>query len=175
MRKIILYIAASVDGYIARPSGDISWLPQPAPNQDYGYKDFYASIRTLLVGHKTYEQAITMDRFPYDKETFVFARTDIHKLAPTVRRVSEDAVKFVQALKNNEGGAIWLVGGAQLIRSLFEGDLVDEIYLFLIPIMLGDGIRLFLNTEHSHRLNLVEAKTYPGGVAEVRYTVEHSK
>src|SRR5258708_30730269 len=96
MRKVILYVAASVDGYLARPSGDISWLPTPAPNQDYGYKDFYASIHTLLVGRKTYEQALTLDKFPYsEKETFVFARSDINRVAPTVRRGSEEAVTFV--------------------------------------------------------------------------------
>jgi dihydrofolate reductase len=174
LRKVILYVAASVDGYLARQSGDISWLPVPAADQDYGYKDFYASIHTLLIGRKTYEQALTFDKFPYtDKETFVFASSDINQIAPTVRRVSEEAEKFVRTLKQNQGGAIWLVGGAQLIGSLLEGELVDEIYLFLIPTLLGDGIRLFSNTKHEHHLRFEGIRSYPDGVAELRYTVNH--
>jgi dihydrofolate reductase len=174
MRKVILYVAASVDGYLARHTGDISWLPVPAANQDYGYKDFYASIHTLLVGRKTYEQALTFDKFPYtDKETFVFASSDINQIAPTVRRVGEEAEKFVRALKQNSGGAMWLVGGAQLIGSLLDADLVDEIYLFLIPTLLGGGIRLFSNTQHEHQLKFEAIKSYPDGVAELRYVVNH--
>jgi len=173
MRKIILYIATSVDGYIARLSGDLSWLPVPAA-EDHDYRDFYSSIHTLLIGHKTYEKALaTFEEYPYfDKETFVFARSGVSHLAPTVNRVTGDAIKFVQTLKRKEGGDIWLVGGAQLIRSLFDAKLVDELRLFLIPALLGDGIPLFLKTEHAHRLSLNEIKSHPDGVAELRYTIQ---
>ena len=174
MRKIILYIATSVDGYIARPSGDLSWLPVPEA-EDHDYRDFYSSIHTLLIGRGTYEKALeTFEAFPYfDKETFVFARSGIRHLEPTVRRVSGDAVKFVKSLKGTEGGGIWLVGGAQLIRSLLDARLVDEMYLFLIPTLLGNGIPLFLETKHELLLSLNEIKSHHDGVAELRYSVQH--
>jgi dihydrofolate reductase len=174
MRKIILYIATSVDGYIARPTGDLSWLPVPAA-EDRDYRDFYASIHTLLVGRKAYEKTLEAQKdYPYlDKETFVFAHDGITDLPATVRRVSEDAVKFVKSLKSREGGAIWLVGGAQLIRSLLEAALVDEMHLFLIPTLLGSGIPLFLEAKHEHLLSLNEIKSHKAGVAELRYLIQN--
>lgn len=174
MRKIVLYIATSVDGYIARPSGDLSWLPVPAA-EDRDYRDFYSSIHTLLMGRKTYEKALaTNSDFPYfDKETFVFAHDGLSELPPTVRRVSEDAVNFVKSLKSKEGGGIWLVGGAHLIRSLLDAKLVDEMHLFLIPTLLGSGIPLFLEAQHEHLLRLNEIKSHKAGIAELRYLIQN--
>src|SRR5919199_5995017 len=96
MRKVVLFIASSLDGYIARPSGDIDWL---FTDQDYGYSEFFASVDTVLMGRKTYEQVLTFDEYPYqDVKSYVFSNNLNFQADKNVELVKEDSKNFIYNL-----------------------------------------------------------------------------
>ena len=143
MRQLQLYIATSLDGYIAGPNGEIDWL-DVAGDLDYGYRDFYDSIDTTLMGRATYEITQTIEEFPYpDKTNYVFTRNPNLLDTEHVRFISGDIAAFVRTLKEQEGKDIWLIGGGQINTIMLNADLVDGIILTVFPIVLGDGIPLF--------------------------------
>ena len=153
MRKVILYIAQSLDGYIAKVDRSIDWLTQfgdaEAVAQDQSYQDLNERIDTVLLGRKTYEQIVNelmiepnADYFYADKTNYVIISKD---LAPreNVIFTSADSVALVENLRMQKGKDIWVIGGARVIRALVEADLIDEYQITIAPILLGDGIRLF--------------------------------
>lgn len=167
MRKIILYAATSLDGYIARPDGGLDWLDQEG---DYGYDSFLAGIDILVMGRKTYDTVKSSGEWPYDDKTcYVFTRSP--------EAFSDDAVQFVSAqvtlmmynLMQQPGGDIWLIGGGELTREFLRHDLIDEIILFVFPILLGDGIPLFPSDFQTCDLTLADTKTYDSGVVQLTY------
>lgn len=166
MRKIRLFIAVSLDGYIARCSGSVDWLFTDA---DYGYTDFFKQIDTVLMGRKTYEQILTFGDYPYQgKQSFVFSQTLTKKTDPYVTFIHEDIANFVQQLKANEGQDIWLVGGAKLVQTFLIQGLLDEIILSIHPIILGTGIPLFIPiSELNQKLTLTKTLTYNSGLLQV--------
>ena len=167
MRTLALFISASLDGYIARPDGGIDWL---FVDQDYGYSAFYASIDTILLGRRTYDQMLTAGDFPYaDKQCYVFSSRPLAWTAEHVSTVSVDAGEFITELKQGEGGKIWLVGGAALIKTCLERDLIDEFVVSIHPLILGGGIPLFPSTESGRRLNLQSVKTFDTGLVQICY------
>ena len=173
MRKVVLYIAASLDGYIARPDDSIDWLEDKAyaiEGEDYGYSEFIQTIDTTLMGHSTYKVILGFDTpFPLPTETnFVFSRSAGHTDTAQVKFINTDAVAFVQELKQQQGKAIWLMGGGQLNTLLLNARLIDEIILTYIPIVLGAGIPLFAAGAQETRLNVSSSKTYPNGFVQVR-------
>ena len=156
MRKIILFIASSLDGYIARENGDIDWLPE---NTASGYDDFIKSVDTVIMGKTTYDQVLTFGDYPYkDKKSFVFTRTDQNK-DENIEFVS-DVEKFVKDGFPGTGENIWLVGGEQIITSFLKQEGVDEIIISVIPVLLGKGIPLFKNMENEIKLELIKTKKY---------------
>lgn len=176
MRKVILYIAASVDHYIAKTDGDTAWLHSPEltlANEDYGYNQLIESIDTTLMGNSTYEQIMSFDiPFPYpDTQNYVFTRSKDRQDTKHVSFVSKDISSFVQALKAKEGKDIWLIGGGQINSLLINSGLVDELILSIIPIVLGNGIPLFDHTINSCKLNLESTEAYTSGLVQLKYTV----
>lgn len=170
MRKIILYIASSLDGYIARKNGDVDWLFTDA---DYGYAEFLASIDAILMGHNTYRQVLTFGEFPYkDKLNYVFTRQSGLHNDENVEYVSGNIEAFIRNLKAQKGGNIWLIGGSQVIDVILRANLVDEIILSIHPIILGSGIPLFVEQEYSHSLELTNTTAYPSGLVQVSYRVK---
>lgn len=169
-RKVILYIATSVDGYIARKNGDINWLSiVETENQDYGYEAFYQTIDTVLLGRKTYEQVLTFGDFPYcEKDCYVFSSKS-QTNTDYVQFADGDIVNFVDDLKKKEGKDIWLVGGSKLIKSFMSYDLIDEYIISMIPMILGEGIPLFKNCGSQH-LKLLDIKRYTIGLVQLHYT-----
>ncbi len=156
MSKIIVYIATSLDGYIAREDGSIDWLPESAES---GYDAFYKSIDTVIMGKTTYDQVLTFGEYPYkDKKSYVFTTTN-QKKNENVEFVS-DVNKFVKDRFNGMGKNIWLVGGAQIITSFLKQKAVDEIIVTIIPVILGKGLSLFKNTESEIKLELIKTKKY---------------
>jgi dihydrofolate reductase len=156
MSKIILYIATSLDGYIAREDESIDWLPESAKS---GYDAFYKSIDTVIMGKTTYDQVLTFGEYPYkDKKSFVFTTTTQTK-DENVEFVS-DVNKFVKDDFPGVGKNIWLVGGAQIIASFLKQKVVDEIIITIIPVLLGRGIPLFKNIENDTKLELIKTKKY---------------
>jgi dihydrofolate reductase len=170
MRKLKLFIASSLDGYIARPDGGLDWLP--TDGDDYGYHDFIANIGTTLMGGKTYRDVLTFGEFPYKNlENYVFSRSRDLKKIPGVKFVSDHITTFTRDLKTQPGKDIWLIGGGEIIAELYNAGLVDEYIISFIPIILGKGIPMFLSLERPENLQLTDSKTYPTGVVQLTYEV----
>ncbi len=166
MAKIIVYIASSLDGYIAREDGSIDWLPETAES---GYDAFYKSVDTVIMGKITYDQVLTFGEYPYkDKKSFVFTSTNQNK-DENAEFVS-DVEKFVIDGFPGAGENIWLVGGAQIITSFLKQGVVDEIIISVIPVLLGKGIPLFKNIENETKLELIKTEKY-GQLVDLHYKV----
>jgi dihydrofolate reductase len=156
MTKIIVYIASSLDGYIARENGDVDWLPE---SSESSYDAFYKSIDTVIMGKTTYDQVLTFGEYPYkDKKSFVFTRTSKEN-NDNVEFVS-DIEKFVKDGFPGAGKNIWLVGGSKTIASFRKVGVVDEIIITVIPVLLGKGIPLFQNIENETKLEFVKTEKY---------------
>ena len=166
MRPLILYIACSLDGKIARPDGGLDWLPPINPDQDYGYEAFYSGIDTIVMGYKTYEACLALGPWPYaGKTVYVFSRSPHPEPEAGIVFVSEDPVSFVSRLKQEAGGgSIWLEGGGQIIAPLHDAGLIDRYMLALVPVILGAGIPLFPDIHTSRTLKLCSQQTYPDGL-----------
>lgn len=173
MPKIRLYIACSLDGYIAREDGSIDWLTEYENNSetDYGYSEFYESIGTVLMGRKTYEQVLGFGNWPYgEKKSYVFTRQKAPlRLEKKVEFVSEDIGKFVHNLKENTEDDIWLVGGSQLIKIFLEENLVQDMIVFVVPVILGSGIPLFDHIGKEIRLKTGRIEKYENGLVRLEY------
>jgi dihydrofolate reductase len=165
--EVVLYVAQSLDGYIARPDGAVDWLDDAV---GLGYEQFYRGVGALVMGRKTYEQVLTFGPFPYaDRECYVVSSTRTGT-AQFVRFVEIDAVgALVGTLRSRAGGNIWLVGGARLIRHFQERDLIDRYIIFTEPVLLGAGIPLFLEQPRELRLKLLGVTACPSGGVEARY------
>lgn len=144
MRECVLYIASSLDGFIADITGNIDWLLAFDASQS-SYASFIGNVDTIVMGHTTYKQLITElspGIWPYpDKEVFVATRHE-HSSSDLVT-FTNDPVKLVEELKSKVGKTIWIVGGAQLIASLFDARLIDTMILTTAPVSIGKGIPLF--------------------------------
>jgi dihydrofolate reductase len=173
MRKIISYIAASVDGKIAGPEDDLSWLDAfNSPDNDYGYQDFLDTIDTTLMGNSTYQQILKSD-FPYkNKVNFVFTQHQPEKDAEYVTFVTREHLQFVQNLKEQEGKNIWLIGGGKMNSFFLKNNLLDEMILFVIPVFLGEGIPLFETVGLVKKFELLKSRGYPNGVMELNYRIQ---
>ena len=148
MRKVKLYIAVSLDGYIARPNGELDWLVNlPNPNKiDHGYTEFYQTLDTTIIGRKTYQEVLGFGvDWPYSNcRTYVVssnASTPIE--TPATELIDSGIIEQVRELKKEAGKDIWLIGGGELITWFINEGLVDEMTLNIIPVILGKGIPLF--------------------------------
>ena len=157
MTKVLVYIASSLDGYIARENGGIDWLPETAES---GYDAFYNSIDTVIMSKTTYDQVLIFGEYPYkDKKSFVFTKSSTQNKDENTEFVS-DVEKFVKDGFPGAGENIWLVGGAQIIASFLNQGAVDEIIISVIPVLLGKGMSLFKNLESETKLGLVKTVKY---------------
>lgn len=146
MKKLILYIAASMDGFIATKHGVLDWLDHEVELGDLHWDHFMRQIDTVLLGRKTYEQILSFGQWPYhQQQTVVFAHAHPSVQTPNTRHCANDPCEEVRSLKREEGKNIWLVGGGAFNHTLMKAGLIDEIQLFLQPVALGDGIGLFGN------------------------------
>ncbi|RAJ87945.1 dihydrofolate reductase [Chitinophaga dinghuensis] len=173
MRKLKLYIAITLDGYIATKEGNIDWLLN-FPNEDgndYGYAEFLEEIDVTLMGNQTYKHVLQLaDPFPYKEKTnYVFTKSANISIAPYVHFVDGDMVRFVKHLKNKPGKDIWLIGGSQINTVLLAADLIDELHIAQFPIVLGAGIPLFGGVQHLRQFELTHLKKNKNGVLELRY------
>ncbi|MFD1017697.1 dihydrofolate reductase family protein [Thalassobacillus hwangdonensis] len=168
MGKVVLFIAMSLDGYIARENGEIDWLWD---DNDYGYEKFYNTIDTVVLGRKTYEQIFKLtENFPYrQKDVYVVSN---------IQEGSDDYATFIQPeqirplmnlLKKDQNKNIWIVGGAQLIHHFIKRDLIDEFQIAIQPTLIGKGIPLFHENDVEAQLELHEAKPYADGMLVLTY------
>lgn len=171
-RKVIVYIAMSIDGYIARPDGDISWLSSvEVPGEDYGYSNFINTIDTVILGRKTYEKVLSFGiPFPHsNKHCYVITHTP---------KPSERSIEFytgnipalVTKLKSGQGKNIFVDGGAQVINEFMKHHLVDEFIISIIPVFLGSGIRLFNDGRPEISMKLISSQSFSSGLVQLHYS-----
>lgn len=172
MKKIILYIAASLDQRIAEPDGSIEWLNKFPINEEmnYGYREFFSSIDTILMGGRSWRELSNMDAMGAYANKMVYVVSH-HKWEEkeNIKFITENVIEQVTSLRNKHGGNIWLFGGGELIAMLLEAELVDEMRIFYIPIMLGEGISLFPEQPKESNWTLTENQLYDSGVLMVKY------
>lgn len=171
--KITLYIAASVDGFIAAEDGGVSWLEESLEetgDEDAGtYEEFVAGVDCLVMGSKTYEQVLGFGEWPYgEKPTYVVTRRELPRANDDVELCSGEIRELAQQFKQ-QYGHIWLVGGAQLAQSFLRLQQIDEIQLSIIPVLLGRGIPLVENTGDGQDLMLRDTTTHKNGIVELHY------
>ncbi len=173
-RKLCLFIAMSIDGYIAQPDGDISFLDEMnQEGEDYGYSAFIETVDTVLLGRKTYEKIQSMGiESPYgDRAVHVITRTPRVNSGKTTF-YSGDLNELVTALKSKSGKNIYCDGGAEIVQQLLSLDLIDEITISIIPVLLGEGIRLFSDHFQEKKLKLTESKSFEKGLVQLHYRLE---
>ena len=171
MRKVILGVAVSLDGYIEGPNGEYDWC---FTDQDYGLSAFLKRVDTIFIGRKSYELMLSMGEnagggFPKMKE-YVFSTT-LEAVKEGVNLVRGDIKAEVEKIRHEQGKDIWLYGGAALTTSLMNLNLVDELFLAVHPIILGSGKPLFNNILQRVHLQLSESKTYSTGLVSLTYTL----
>lgn len=178
-RRIIVYIATSADGYIARPDGDVEWLNRRPDDIDYGMKAFYPTIDTILWGRKTYDWLLayfkklgkTEGLFDTSMTNYVFSRTPPRRPAGGVRFVSAPVKAFARRLRATRGKHIWLMGGGGLIASFLDAGEIDEFDIHVIPVFIGKGIPLVAPRHRDIPLRLRSSRKFPDGVVRLRYEV----
>jgi dihydrofolate reductase len=175
MRKLIYYVASTEDHFIADKNGGIDWLEDERweiEGEDYGYYDFYAGIDTTLMGYKTYAHVMDMDvPFPYpDKQNYVFTSHPDPLPCDEVCFVHQDVEGFVRKAKEEpKESNIWLVGGGELAGALLKANLIDELYMTVMPVNLGEGRALFGKEPWPANATLLETREYPNGVRKERW------
>jgi dihydrofolate reductase len=174
MPLVKLYIAASLDGYIARPDGNLDWLMAlPNPNNiDHDYGKFMETIGATIMGSATYKEVLGFGiEWPYPNiMSYVISRNpNLAISTPMTKLINEDVKPFTERLKGEVEKDIWLIGGGQLITTFLNYDLIDEITLTLIPTILGEGIQLFPDKPRESIWQFVEVKPYETGAVSVIY------
>lgn len=173
MRKISLFIATSLDGYIAKPNDDLSFLKiVEKEGEDYGYLQFTSTIDTLIIGRKTYDYVLKeIGASHYDngkRDVYVITRTPKEKVGRTTF-YSGDLTELVKQLKSKAGQDIYCDGGAEIINELLKNDLIDELIISIIPVLLGSGTRLFKDGRPEQLLEFITAKTFDTGLTQLHY------
>jgi dihydrofolate reductase len=173
-RKIIVYIATSADGYIARPDGNVDWLNRPRPAGNYGMGAFFKSIDTILWGRKTYDVSIGFGgagAFGAKVKNYVFTHRPPKASVPSVEFVDEPIGSFAKRLRAQAGKDIWMMGGGQLIGAFLDEGEIDEFSIHVVPVLIGEGIPLIHPRHRNIPLKLLSTKGYSDGVVHLHYRV----
>ena len=175
-RKVIVHIAASADGYIARADGDIEWLTsRPAPKGFYGMNAFMKTIDTLVMGRLTYEAGLRLGgAFDPKRPTLVFSRGSPPDDVPAgVEFVNGAIGPFVERLRERPGKDIWLMGGGDLIASFLDAQAIDEFVVSVVPVFIGDGIPLIARRPRHVPLELQSTERFDDGLVQLHYRVQN--
>ncbi len=168
MRKVVLGLGISLDGYIARPDGSVDFLFMP---KDYSMAPFFKTVDVAILGRKTYEDSLKMGGSfgAWKMKFYVLSRT----LPPGERNgvtfTNDSPTAIVSAIRKKPGKKIWLMGGGELARDFLKEDLVDELYMGIVPTLLGQGIPLFPSGFPQREFDLLENKTYSQSLITMRY------
>jgi dihydrofolate reductase len=174
MGKIKLFIAVTIDGFIAREDGSIGWLDdmENPDGSDHGYKKFYETIGTVVIGRKTYEQIIGFGlSWPYaDSKSLVITRNKDYKTSTeNTGIITEIDTRLIETLRLKEGKDVWLVGGGEIITQFIKERAIDEMILSIVPRMLGRGIRLFHEDSMDTLFELVDSESFATGIVNLSY------
>lgn len=172
-RRVVVYIAQSLDGYIASEDDDISWLSMvEAPGEDYGYGAFIEGVDTVIMGRRTYEKVKDFgEHFIHEgRKCYVISKSIVGS-DRNVEYYGGTLRELVERLKSQPGRDIFVDGGGETIRSLRDEGLIDDYVVSIIPIMLGRGIRLFPETDKEMRsvLILKDCRAFPSGLVQLSY------
>lgn len=178
-RKIIVWIATSVDGFIARSDGSVDWLDRPRPKGNYGMGVFYKSIDTILWGRKTYDMALDWQKkgvaeaaFDTRFKNYIFSKGPLPTSIPAGVEFVKDPIKaFARRLKGQEGKDVWMMGGAGIIGSFLDAGEIDQFVIHVIPIFIGEGIPLIAPGRRTVRLKLLSSTQFPDGIVKLHYAV----
>lgn len=170
-RKVVLYISMSLDGYIATNDNGLDFLNMvQKEGEDYGYHDFVNSVDTVIIGRKTYEKVLEMGyEYPHkDKDVYIITRTTKPSIG-TFQFYTGDLKQLVNKLKSEAGKNIYCDGGAQIANELMRADLIDEYIISVIPVLLGNGIKLFEDGRPEQKLELISTKQFEKGLTQLHY------
>jgi dihydrofolate reductase len=165
MRKVILGLGISIDGYVARLNGAVDFLFMP---KDYSMGPFFATIDTAMMGRKTFDAAKGAS-FGESLATYVFSRSRSPRECDGVTFVDESPESLVSELRKRPGENIWMMGGGELAREFLKADLVDEIHLGIVPVLLGEGLPLFASGFPQQDFSLIENTSYSRGMIALKY------
>lgn len=163
-RKVVLYIATSIDGYIARNNGEVDWLEgdESDPSADGGYEAFYNTIDIVIMGNTTYKQIMGWGEYPYKgTKGYVYTKSKQDHNEDVIF-TSQDPTDLIKALKQEEGKDIWVIGGTEIVDLFVKADLIDEYIITIVPVILGEGISLFKGDNSEIRLVLKEMRAFNG-------------
>ena len=170
-RKVVLYISMSLDGYIATMDNELDFLSiVQKEGEDYGYSDFINSVDSVIIGRKTYEKVIEMGyEYPHtDKDVYIITRTTRPSIG-TFQFYSGDLAQLVNKLKKQSGKNIYCDGGSEIVNELMRANLIDEYIISIIPVLLGDGIKLFKDGRPELKLELISAKKFDKGLTQLHF------
>jgi len=175
MRKLILSVAITLDGFIEGPNGEYDWC---FTDQDYGLSDLLNRVDTAFLGRNTYELTKKMDSndesgLP-DLKQYIFSTT-LKNVKEGETLINDNVQEEVAKIKNQNGKDIWLFGGASLTTTLLNLCLVDEISLAVHPILLGTGKPLFRNVNKIIKLSLIGSQQYSTGLVNLNYSIMYNK
>ena len=171
MRRVRYRVAASLDGFIAGPGGEIDWIVHE-PTMDFAA--IYAEVDTVLLGRRTYELTLQPGAPPWPAgwRVYVFSRTLHPEDHPAVTVVGADAGAAVAALRAEQGRDIWLFGGGSLFASLLAAGVVDQVEVAVMPVLLGSGVPLAAPEAPRSQLTLISSDVSPSGVVTLCYDVQ---
>jgi dihydrofolate reductase len=175
MRKVVLGLGISLDGYIARPDGAVDFLFMP---KDYSMGPFFATIDTAIMGRKTYDVALKMGGGGFGDskmKNYVFSHSQPPGERGGVTFVNESPKSFLEKLRKRPGKNIWLMGGGELARDFLKDDLVDELYIGIVPVLIGEGLPLFPSGFPQREFTLLENKTFSKGMIALKYARTRKK
>lgn len=170
-RKVILYIAMSLDGYIATLDNGLEFLSiVEEKDQDYSYQDFVNTVDTVIVGRKSYEKVISMGmNYPHtNKELYIITHNPRPSVGST-KFYTGNLKELVLDLKTKKGKSIYVDGGAEIANEMLMENLIDEFYISIIPTLIGDGISLFKSGRPVQNLRLISSKSYNKGLVQLHY------
>lgn len=177
MKKIIIYIAASIDGRIAESDGGMEWLSgfPITEEMNYGYKDFIASIDTIIMGGRSWREMSNMDAMGTyaDKSVYVVSHHNWGE-EENIKFITENITERIAALRNEPGKDIWLFGGGELISMLLAANLIDEMQISYIPVILGKGIPLFPEQSKESNWILTKSIAYSSGILKADYLLKNN-
>jgi dihydrofolate reductase len=171
--KVSVYIATSLDGFIARPNGDIDWLTGGQNAEDYGYADFIAGVDHIVMGRNTYEKVLTFGGWPYEKKVIVLTSRDLiipDELSGKVEALNLPPADLLRRLEVHDAEHIYLDGGVTIQRFLREG-LVNEMTITTIPVLIGAGLSLFGPLERDIKLELIDSRSFKNGFVQNKYRI----
>lgn len=177
-RRIIVNIATSADGYVARTDGNLDWLTRrPAPKGFYGLPKFSRSIAAKILGRKTFDLSVKMGaRFGADDVHYVFSRRPPPAAVPAgVQFVTESIRAFAERLRKQAGKNIWMMGGGEIIGSFLDEDAIDEFIITVVPTFIGEGIPLIAPRRREVPLRLLSMQRFPDGVVQLHYDVQQPR